>query len=133
MPPSGLTAAQWATYARAYRARNRERVRKYQRDYMRRKRKEHGSAYGQVKSLEQKAARAYSQRPTLLDRIMSKVRKTDACWLWTGFIRPDGYVTVSLQGKHFLAHRILYELVVGPIPQGLTLDHLCRNRSCLNP
>ena len=38
-----------------------------------------------------------------------------------------------MAGKHFLAHRMIYELLVGPIPDGLEIDHLCRNRGCVNP
>jgi len=51
------------------------------------------------------------------------------CWRWQGLMRPDGY------GKHAgrQAHRVVYENLVGPIPEGLELDHLCRNKSCVNP
>lgn len=55
------------------------------------------------------------------------------CWEWTGFIRPDGYGTVSLGGKGQRAHRAVFELLRGSIPDGLVIDHLCRNRSCVNP
>ena len=63
----------------------------------------------------------------------AKVEKTDDCWAWRGRINSDGY------GRHYLstgdvaAHRLAYELCVGPIPKGLTIDHLCRNRGCVNP
>ena len=55
-----------------------------------------------------------------------------ACWKWTGALRGDGY---GQYGKNppRLAHRWSYELHVGPIPEGLTIDHLCRNRRCVNP
>lgn len=60
----------------------------------------------------------------------------NACWEWTGATRK-GYGTFqSTQwGKtiHRLAHRHAYELLVGPIPEGLTIDHLCRNTLCVNP
>jgi hypothetical protein len=48
------------------------------------------------------------------------------CWLWTGTRRRDGYGLVSVGGKQQRAHRVSYELFVGPIPTGLVLDHLCR-------
>ena len=53
----------------------------------------------------------------------------DACWLWGGYRDRYGYGRV----RGVLAHRISYTLFVGEIPAGLQLDHLCRNRSCINP
>lgn len=55
------------------------------------------------------------------------------CWLWLGEINRNGYGRVWVSGKRLMAHRHLYERLVGPIPEGLVLDHLCRNRSCCNP
>ncbi len=55
------------------------------------------------------------------------------CWLFTEYKNPGGYGRVRLRGRKTLAHRAAYELVRGPIPEGLTLDHLCRNRICVNP
>ena len=51
------------------------------------------------------------------------------CWRWTGSISPNGYGRFNL----IYAHRRSYELHVGPIPEGLTIDHLCRHRWCVNP
>ena len=59
-----------------------------------------------------------------------RVNKTETCWLWTGTINDQGY---GISRRHFRAHRIAYELLVGPIPDGLQLDHLCRVRNCVNP
>lgn len=59
-----------------------------------------------------------------------------ACWEWRGVIAPDGYGRVPSAARHGLttaAHRLVYARLVGPIPEGLTLDHLCRNRRCVNP
>jgi hypothetical protein len=67
------------------------------------------------------------------ERFMAKVHKTNSCWLWIASIRPDGYGSYSAYGASRLAHRVSYEIHVGPIPEGLTLDHLCRNRACVNP
>ena len=66
------------------------------------------------------------------ERFWPKVQKTETCWLWTGFKR-NGYGHFWVRGRLIQAHRFAYELLVGPIPTGLTLDHLCRNRSCVNP
>ena len=56
----------------------------------------------------------------------------DGCWLWTGRTH-DGYGYVSWAGRNRRVHRLMYELLVGPIPDGLHIDHLCRVRSCCNP
>lgn len=53
------------------------------------------------------------------------------CWPWQGRIDSQGYGATGAQ--MLKAHRVVYEMFVGPIPDGLTLDHLCRNRACVNP
>lgn len=69
-----------------------------------------------------------------LDRIMARVVVTDAgCWQWTGPTTHNGYARVSVDGRNAMVHRVTYEHHVGPIPDGLDLDHLCRNRTCCNP
>jgi hypothetical protein len=56
------------------------------------------------------------------------------CWLWLGSLnRDNGYGRFYLRYKSYLAHRFSYELQNGPIQNGLVLDHLCRNTSCVNP
>lgn len=55
------------------------------------------------------------------------------CWNWIGDSVTGGYGRSSINGKKCLAHRLSYEVHVGPIPEGLTIDHLCRNPSCINP
>lgn len=68
------------------------------------------------------------------DRFWSKVdrRGPDECWPWLAST-SWGYGEFSLGGKLRKAHRVAYEDQVGPIPAGLTIDHLCRNESCVNP
>ena len=53
------------------------------------------------------------------------------CWIWQQRISAGGYG--RLKGSHTYAHRWMYEQFNGPIPDGLELDHLCRNRACVNP
>lgn len=55
------------------------------------------------------------------------------CWLWTRGKTAKGYGVVYHCGKQLYAHRVAYELVKGPIPDGLELDHLCRVHACINP
>jgi hypothetical protein len=72
-------------------------------------------------------------------RFWNKVdRRNDGdCWPWTASLfKATGYGQFREGGRGSrvrTAHRIAYELVVGPIPEGLHLDHLCRNRACVNP
>ena len=54
------------------------------------------------------------------------------CEPWAGYIHPNGYGRVWHEGRHWQAHRLAYELTHGPIPDGLVIDHLCRNRACVN-
>lgn len=54
----------------------------------------------------------------------------NGCWVWTGVMHPRGYGWAK---RNVLAHRWIYEHMVGPIPAGLCIDHLCRNRRCQNP
>ena len=64
-------------------------------------------------------------------RLSSKIIvDSHGCWLWQGVINNRGYGTT---GRHTYVHRLTYELLVGPIPAGLTLDHLCRVRHCVCP
>lgn len=72
--------------------------------------------------------------PTEVERFWAKVERTEGCWRWGGAIDNGGYGRYAVRGvKNHLAHRYMYELVVGPIPSGLVIDHLCRNRRCVNP
>ena len=67
------------------------------------------------------------------DRFFEKVMVTDSCWFWTGCVGIDGYAKVRYKGKCRVAHRVSYEIFMGPIGMGLTLDHLCRVRNCVKP
>lgn len=55
------------------------------------------------------------------------------CWLWMGAQNDGGYGVCFIEGIHLRAHRIAYEIHIGPIPPELQLDHLCRVRCCVNP
>lgn len=76
----------------------------------------------------------------------TRVEKTGSCWFWKGGGSKFGYGWVNWRGERKLAHRFVYELVFGPIPDGLSIDHICHNadptcldweacphRRCVNP
>ena len=68
--------------------------------------------------------------PRFVDGI---VLEPAGCWGHTNKVQATGYLQATVNGRHGWAHRLMYEALVGPIPAGLCIDHLCRNRSCLNP
>lgn len=70
-----------------------------------------------------------------MDRFIKKYEiRDDGCWEWTASKTPKGYGKFAAYPAGWkMAHRVSYELHFGPIPQGLVIDHLCRNRSCVNP
>ena len=68
-----------------------------------------------------------------LERFWSKVELSAGCWEWLAGKNQYGYGRFSYGGKDWLAHRYAYTILVGPIPDGLQLDHLCRNRGCVRP
>lgn len=60
--------------------------------------------------------------------------RTEDCWLWKGRIAPDtGYGKKQWHGETWLAHRWVYTMLLGPIPDGMCIDHVCGNRQCVNP
>lgn len=67
-------------------------------------------------------------------RWREKIELTDGgCWLWRGWNSGNGYGKIKIKGRAHMAHRAIYELLIGPIPAGRVLDHRCRNRACCNP
>ena len=61
-----------------------------------------------------------------------RVDEESGCWLWEGSTR-GGYGRLRVNGEMMEAHRASYEAHIGKIPEGLVIDHLCRNRACINP
>lgn len=66
-------------------------------------------------------------------RVLIKFTVGDDCWEWKAARTAQGYGQVRVDGVTRFAHRVVYEMVVGPIPSGLEIDHLCRNPSCVRP
>lgn len=76
------------------------------------------------------------RRKTLLEKLEDKFLVGDGCWEWTASKTGRAscqYGHVVHEGRHLYAHRALYELLVGPVPDGYELDHLCRNTGCVRP
>jgi hypothetical protein len=63
----------------------------------------------------------------------SYLEAADGCWNWTERIRGAGYGQFRFSNVSAAAHRVSYTLFTGPIPRGMVVDHLCRNRKCVNP
>lgn len=69
-----------------------------------------------------------------MERFMARVRKTEGCWLWTGSLNIHGYGSFGVgRGSRQNAHRWLWEQLNGKASSKLHLDHLCRNKACVNP
>lgn len=72
-----------------------------------------------------------------IERFDSKIFKAGGCWLWTSSLHISddfkGYGRYWVNGRQVYAHRFAYEMLIGPIPDGFEIDHLCRRRCCVNP
>jgi hypothetical protein len=68
----------------------------------------------------------------LLDRLADKILVGDGCWLWTASTYRNGYGVFRYDNEHY-AHRVLYKLMVGPIPSGASVLHHCDTPSCVRP
>lgn len=68
-----------------------------------------------------------------MERFWSKVDKSGGCWEWTAHKDRHGYGRIYKGGRQALAHRVVYELINGVIPDGLCVCHRCDNRSCVRP
>lgn len=91
------------------------------------------SAYGRAQRAR-RAAGIPIKKSTVEERFWAKIDAQGDCWEWAGYRNPDGYGRFNPSRRATVnAHRYAYELLVGPIPDGLVADHLCRNRGCVNP
>lgn len=73
--------------------------------------------------------------PNYIKLFWQKVTKTDNCWLWNGSVNKGGYGVAGngIRGSSIGAHKLCYELLVGKVLRGMQLDHLCKNKLCVNP
>ena len=74
---------------------------------------------------------------TIQERTIAKIDRDTDCWKWKGAFHVNGYCQAGSVGgrgtKSVYAHRVMYEVFFGPIPEGLQVDHLCQNKGCINP
>lgn len=79
--------------------------------------------------------RGHSGRRPIMDRLLEKVAvRVTGCWEWVATRSPEGYARIGLGRANVLyGHRVTFEHYVGTIPKGFHVDHLCRNRRCVNP
>lgn len=70
---------------------------------------------------------------TDIQAFFEKVDKTGQCWVWIGTLTSKGYGRFHIHSKRYRAHRWSYERFVGPLEEGMTIDHLCKRKSCVNP
>lgn len=84
---------------------------------------------------ERARGKQFTGEEPLVQRLLYSIQYNirTGCWLWIGNLRPNGYGRMWYRGKSLSAHRTSYEYFVGPIPEGLELDHLCRVPRCINP
>lgn len=84
---------------------------------------------GDVKGQPVRFATGHNTRTSPVEYLVAET----GCWEWQRAKDPSGYGRMRSDGSTRLAHRVFYERANGPIPEGLPLDHLCRNPSCVNP
>lgn len=72
-------------------------------------------------------------RPSLSERVMSRIDPRDGCWSWDGYHDHHGYAVIRHKGGNARVHRIAYEALAGQIAPGMFIDHACHNRACVNP
>lgn len=84
---------------------------------------------GYAKGAPMRYLHGHNMRKSAVDFIEDE----NGCWVWQLSSNMSGYGTVRSSGKTIPAHRHIYETQIGPVPEGMVLDHLCRNRKCVNP
>lgn len=67
------------------------------------------------------------------EQFMQRVNKTETCWLWTGPFGKQRRAIIHQNGKRRIAARVLWEIINGPIPEGMCVCHTCDNGTCVNP
>lgn len=74
-----------------------------------------------------------SKRKSFTVHLLASIKGPDECWNWAGHVGKNGYAYASYKGKATTAYRASWEHLVGDIPDGYEIDHLCKNPRCVNP
>ncbi len=102
--------------------------------YLRKKARNKTGEKGVMKTAKPRPERTSSGKANTFENLMMRVEISDSgCWLWLGATNKKGYGQGALGGERGGVHRLVYRHLKGPIPKGLVLDHLCRQKSCCNP
>ena len=88
---------------------------------------------GSYKGVAHRYVHGHFQTPSVEERFWAKVDKTETCWLWTAQLDRHGYGRFWFTDSLRAAHRVAYELEVGPIPAGMEIDHACHTPACVKP
>lgn len=67
------------------------------------------------------------------ENLVAHLKIGNECWIWAGCLDGQGYSIIHAGGSRYFAYRAIYEMVYGPIPKELEIDHLCHNRKCVRP
>lgn len=70
---------------------------------------------------------------TWQERVIPRTVAAGSCWNWTGYVGTDGYGELNVRGEKIAVHRYVFREARGEIPDGMVIDHRCRNRKCCNP
>jgi hypothetical protein len=89
--------------------------------------------YGEVKGQHRRFIKNHHTRKSGVDYIEQDCGYETRCWVWQLALNTVGYAIRHRDGQTRVVHRLNYERDVGPVPEGLELDHLCRVRRCVNP
>lgn len=83
--------------------------------------------------VKKKAETPYDYNRATMEKVLNRIKIVESgCWEWLGCKGTRGYGEVTFHRKHRMVHRLVWEHLIGPIPDGFVLDHLCRNPACCN-
>lgn len=91
------------------------------------------SASGSVTDFQGVDMKTITLTPAQAERFWSNVEKSEDCWTWTKALTAGGYGNFFVEGKRPYAHRVSFSISIGPIPQGMKIDHMCHNTACVKP